>query len=96
MRGNFPLARPGQNSRAFDIAQDDGDFRRNFSRGAGNGHRDKVRAFAGTEHTDAEFIAHGDLNNRVPTQNKWKGGSVSSSARRQHAGAGLLLFQAVA
>ena len=72
MCGNFPLARPGQNSRAFDVAQDDADLRRNFSRGAGNGNRDKVRAFAGTQHAQSEFIAHADLNSRVTAQNKWK------------------------
>jgi hypothetical protein len=72
--GNFPLARAGQNPRAFDIAQDDGDFRRNFSRCDGIGNGDKVRAFAGTEDAQSKFIAHGDLNNRVTAQNKLKGG----------------------
>ena len=42
LRRNFPFARVRQNSRALDIAQHDGDFRRNFSRSDSIGNRGKV------------------------------------------------------
>ena len=42
MGRDFALAGMRQNPRALDIAQHDRDLRRNFSRGAGIGNRDKV------------------------------------------------------
>src|SRR5581483_11698537 len=70
LRGQIAFARVRENSRIFHVAQNDGDLRGNFSRSYGVGNRDKVRAFAGTEHANSEMIAHGNLNNRIRLQKK--------------------------
>jgi len=54
----FSFARARQDSRRLDIAQDDGDFRRDLSGGNGIGDRDKVRTFARTEDAETEWFAH--------------------------------------
>lgn len=63
--GKIAFAGVGQNSRGFDIAEDDGGGRWNFPRRDGIGDGDKVGTFAGTENADAKWIAHGDLNSRA-------------------------------
>jgi rhamnogalacturonan endolyase len=62
----------------FDIAQNDGDFRRNFSCAARISDGGKVRPFARTENAKSKWNAHGDLNNRRKNQNKLKGVTNSS------------------
>ena len=62
LRGNFPFACVCQNARVLDVAENDGDLRRDFAGGDGIGNGDKVGAFAGTEDTDAECVIHRDLN----------------------------------
>ena len=59
LRRNFSFARVRQNSRVLDIAQNQGDFGRNFSRRARVGNRDKVGAFAGAEDAQTEFVFTG-------------------------------------
>src|ERR1035437_1936433 len=54
LRRNFPVACVRENSRTFNIAQDDGDFGWNLSGSDGIGKRDKVRAFAGADHANAK------------------------------------------
>ena len=64
------FARLGQNSSGFDIAQNQRDPGGDFSRGAGIGNGDKVRAFAGAKNAESKWIAHCNLNNRATPQDK--------------------------
>ena len=58
LRRNLPFARVRQNPRTLDVAQDEGDLRRNFSRSPPLGNGDKVGAFAGAENAQAKWIVH--------------------------------------
>ena len=55
-RGEIPRTRMTENTRGFDVTQNERNARRDFSRRAGIGNGDEVRAFARTEHPDAEHF----------------------------------------
>jgi hypothetical protein len=55
----------GQDAGILDIAQNDGNFRRNFSRSDGIGDGHEIGAFAGTENAESKWFAHGVLNSRA-------------------------------
>ena len=52
--GHVAFTGMGEDAGVFDIAQDDGDFRRNSAGRDGIGNGDKVGAFAGTENAETK------------------------------------------
>lgn len=59
--GNIPFAGMRENARSFNIAQNQRYARRDRSGGARIGNRHEIRAFARTQHADAEIsvVRHG-------------------------------------